>query len=192
MRTYSNKKSLLTRIWWIPLATGLLCLGFGIWCLCSPVASMEILAYLFAAGFILAGVFNLTFAGINASIYSGWGWSLSLGLLELIGGIWLFLVPEPVLLSTFVIVTGVMILVGAINSIAESCTLARYSGWWMVWAIIMLLATIFCAVIFLTNPIAGGVIVWLWLGISLICFGISRISLAFMLKSINKATYGMF
>lgn len=178
----------LPGFWWVPLLTGLICLGFGIWCLCSPVISIVVLADLFAAGFIIAGVLNLLFSGIVSTIMPHWGWAMALGILELIGGIWLLSVPESVLLTTFAMISGVLILVASVNSICEACTLCKYSSGWLLWMILSLIATILSAVVFLSNPIAGGIIVWMWIGISLVTFAIYRIMLAFMIRSITGST----
>ena len=57
--------------------------------------------------------------------------------------------------------------------------------------VIVLLATIFLATIFIYNPLVGGVVAWIWLGISLICYGVYRIALACSLLTINKRSNGL-
>ena len=64
----------IMRLWWIPLFTGLLSIALGIWCLCSPVASMKVFAYVFAACLCAGGIVNLIFAGVNSRI--GWNWGV--------------------------------------------------------------------------------------------------------------------
>lgn len=84
----------ITRYWWIPMLTGVIALGLGIWCLCSPVTSVPVMAYIFAALICIAGIFNLAFAAFNHRIAPNWGWSLALGLLDLVAGIWMLTLPE--------------------------------------------------------------------------------------------------
>lgn len=182
MRNYPSMGAGVPRLWYVPLITGLLSIGFGIWCLCSPSSSLPVFAYIFAAAIVVAGIANVGYAGFTSSFSRNWGWSLALGLLEIVGGTWLFFLPSPVLTDAFIFTIGILILVGAINSIAEACYLSSFSGAGVVWMILMLLITIIFAVIFLSNPIAGGVVVWLWIGISLIAFGVFRIMLSMMLK----------
>lgn len=182
MDTISRINQGVARLWWVPLLTGLICIGLGIWTFCSPIESMEVLAYVFAAIMLAAGVLDISFALMNSGITSNWGWSLALGLLELIAGIWLFTLPAVALTGVFVFVIGVWILVAAVNSICEAASLSNVSGWWTVWMILMLIATVAFAVIFLSDPIAGGVAVWLWVGLSLICFGVYRLFLAAALR----------
>ena len=45
--------------------------------------------------------------------------------------------------------------------------------------------TIVFAVLFLSNPVVGGVAVWLYIGISLITFGVFRIVFAVKAKQLN-------
>lgn len=174
-----------TKVWWIPLLTGLVSIGLGIWCFLSPAESISFLALLFAACFTAAGILNVCYSFANIRAHSGWGWSLALGLLEIIAGIWLFALPEALLVTTFMWIVGIWIIVSAINSICESTFFAGYSPWAMIWMILLLIATLVFAFIFLSNPIAGGVAVWLWIGLSLIFFGIYRITFAFGIRALT-------
>lgn len=176
----------LTRIWWIPLLAGLVCIGFGVWCILSPMTSLPVFSYIFAGCLCGAGLLNLIYACANAKVHTGWGWTLALGLLDLIAGIWLFILPEPVLVQTFIFIVGIWMLVVAINSISEAMFFSSYSPFAMVWMILLLIAACVFAVIFLSNPIAGGVAVWLWIGISLILFGVYRLTFAFSIRSLTR------
>lgn len=176
----------ITRLWWVPLITGLLAIGLGIWSLFSPVTSIEVFAYIFAACIVGAGILNLAYSITTNGFDSNWGWAMALGLIEIIAGIWMLTLPAQLLATAFVIVVGVWILVSAIMSIAEAGVMSAYSPGWIVWMILLLVATVIFAIIFLSSPIAGGVAVWMFLGISLLLFGIYRISLAFQIRALNR------
>ena len=62
------------------------------------------------------------------------------------------------------------------------------SAGWTVFSVLLLIATIIMAVVFLSSPIAGGVFVWMWIGLSLIFFGVYRLVFA---ASMRRATRGM-
>ena len=181
----------LTRLWWIPLLTGLVCIGFGIWCFVDPTESLTVFAYIFAGCMCAAGLLNFIYSFMASGLDSGWGWSLALGILELFAGIWLFTLPAPILVSTFIFVIGVWIIVAAINSIAEACVLTSVSPAWVIWMVLLLFVTIIFAVIFMSNPLIGGVAVWFYIGISLITFGIYRIFFATQMKKLNNVSDGM-
>ncbi len=186
-----TEKGLVSRYWWIPMFTGLLAIGFGIWCLCDPSQSLPILAYVFAACMCVAGVLNFTFAFSVSGLYSQWGWSLFLGILELLCGIWMFCIPIPELVITFMYIIGIWILVVAIDGVVESCMMIKYNPWWVVWMIVMLFCTIGFSMIFLVNPVESLYIEWVWLGISLLTYGIYRICFSFAMKRLGKFTGGI-
>ena len=176
----------ITRFWWVPLLTGLVGIGMGIWCICSPITSLPVFAYVFSACLVAAGILNLAYAFTASGFDSNWGWALALGIMEGIAGVWRLTLPAAVLTTAFIIVVGCWILVSAIMSIAEASVLSTFSPGYVVWMVLMLIATIVFAIIFLSNPIAGGVAVWLYLGISLILFGCYRIALSMQVKSLNN------
>lgn len=174
------------KIWWAPLITGIIAIGLGIWCFCSPEASLAVFAYIFAGGLIFAGCLNIGYSIANSRLGTNWGWSLVLGILEIVCGIWLFSMPAQTLAISFAYAAGIWMLVVAINSIGEASYFSRYSGAWTVWMIILLIATIAFAAYFLFNPLWGGIVGWMWIGFSLVFFGIWRIALAFKIRSFNK------
>ena len=176
----------ITRYWWIPLITGLLAIGIGIWCLCSPESSLPVLAYTMAILFCCAGVFNSCFAIANKGFTPGWGWALALGLIELCLGIWLLCQPVPVLTVTFIYAVGIYLIFAAINAICELFSVYSGSFSWIGWLVAMLLIVILFSFIFLAGPIGGGIAVWLWIGISFVFFGCYRILLSMAIRSINK------
>lgn len=177
----------ITRYWWIPLITGIVSIGLGVWCLFDPSESLTVLSYVFAGLMCAAGLLNSIYGIINSSVFPNWGWSLALGLLEIICGIWLFMLPKEVLVTTFIFTIAIWLIVVTINAICETCVMASYNNQWLGWLLALLLATLVFAVIFLAGPIAGGIAVWLYIGISLITFGVYRIILAGRIKTINKA-----
>ncbi|MDE7413806.1 MAG: DUF308 domain-containing protein [Muribaculaceae bacterium] len=182
----STFRGTLTKLWWFPLITGLLAIGLGIWCLCSPESSLTLLAYVFTAILLLAGCMNVGYGLVNTAPHSNWGWSLALGILEIIMAVWLYTLPPEVLMTAFIYGVGIYLIVVAINAICESFMLSSYSREWTALLVLFLLCTIIFAFIFLAGPIAGGIAVWLYIGISFITFGAYRMALAFKLKRLNR------
>lgn len=62
---------------------------------------------------------------------------------------------------------------------------------WVTWMIVMLIITFVLAVMFLSSPLAGGIAVWLWLGISFITFGVYRLILSARIKTVNRISDGV-
>lgn len=177
-----NIKGGVTRFWWVPMVTGLISIGLGVWCLCSPVTSLPILAYIFAALVCVAGIFNLVYAFINHHKAHNWGWSLALGLLDLVAGIWLLTLPEEELAVTFIIVVAIWLICITINAICETFMFSSGSPLWTTCSIILLIITIWFAFVLLSNPVSMAVAGWLYLGISLIAFGVFRVTMSSRLR----------
>ncbi len=175
----------LGRLWWVPLVTGLICIGLGIWTFACPAESIMVLAYVFSVCLVIAGAFNMGYTLLAFGMPNRW-WSCALGLLEILAGVWLLVMPQAQMMASFIFIVGVWIIISAINSICEAGFLASYSAGWLVWMILLLIATVVLAIIFLSGPVAGGVAVWLWMGFSFICFGFFRLCLAFMLRGVEK------
>lgn len=186
MNEINEIKQGIHKIWWVPLITGLLSIGLGVWCFCSPETSLSIFAYFFMGCLFAAGCMNVSYSLFNRSLHTNWGWSLVLGILEIVCVVWLFSMPAATLAVAFAYAAGIWLLVASINSIGEAMSFYRYNLWWAVWMTIVLVITIGFTVYFLFNPIFGMTIGWVWIGISLLFFGIWRIALAFKVRSFNK------
>ncbi len=182
MDSYLTFRTGLKRFAWLPVITGLICIGLGVWCLFSPAASLEIFAYVFAGCLCAAGLMNIFLALGNAAVGWSWGWTLALGILETVCGIWLFTLPPAVITSAFIFFIAIWIIVAAINALCESFVLSAHSIAWTVFSVLLLLATIVLAFMFITNPITGGIAVWLWIGLSLIFFGCYRLGFGIRMK----------
>lgn len=176
----------LTRYWWVPMITGIFAIAIGIWCLCSPASSLPVLACVFAILITIAGIANICLAATSRKVLPTWGWPLALGILEVICGIWLFTLPQDVLTVTFIYVIGVYLVFAIVNSIAESCVLDSYNSGMLSWLLGFLLISLVLTIIFLAGPVAGGVAVWLYIGVSFISFGIFRLMLSAKIRKINK------
>ncbi len=174
------------KIWWVPLITGLIALGLGVWCFCSPETSLTVFAYVFAAGLVIAGILNCSYSIANRQLHTNWSWSLILGLLEIVCGVWLLTLSPATLAISFAFAVGIWLWAVAINSIGEAIFFARFNIIWTILMVVLLVASIALVCVFLFNPIFGGLIGWMWLGCSLLLFGIWRIALAFKIKSLAR------
>lgn len=191
MKNTIKFKSGLSRYWWLPLVVGLICIGLGVWLMFQPAIVMPVLAYTFAAFIILTGIIDLVYASVAWGPGSNWGWSLACGLLELILGIWMCCMPEAQLTIAFMYVVGFWMLFVAINAICESAAFSTIDPSWIIWFILGLIAVIGLTIVFLTSPLSGGVVVWIYLGCSFIIYGIYRVALAFKIKKLNRITDGV-
>lgn len=174
------------KYWWISLLVGLMSLAAGIWCIVTPVESLTALTVVFICILIAGGICNIAFAATNNRRVASWSWTLVCGILELLLGIWLMVLPLPVVTETLVLLVGFWILFYAILGIGESCELQRFGvrGWG--WLLACSLLCLILSFIYLITPIYGGIFIVVYAGLSFLFYGIFRIALAFQLRRHNK------
>ena len=192
MKTTDPSTLTFSRYWWIPLISGLIFIAFGIWTFCCPKESIEVLAYAFANWFTIAGFFYTAFAFAASRWSSDWGWSLAVGILEVIFGFWMLFLSTDQLIIAFMFIAGFWLLFAAINACCESFAVSAGNPGWTVVSVVFLVLTVIFAVVFLSNPIVGGIAVWLWLGLSLLSYGVFKIVLACKLKTLGTLTDDTF
>lgn len=183
MKTNSNIYG-PSRFWWIPIISGLIFIVFGILCLCSPAATLPVLAYVFAGCIGAVGIFNLFFGFFNTGSYHGWGFAAAAGVIEILFSIFLFFLPAATLTYVFTYGVGVYIIFMTVYSFFDGLMQGTKSfGFWVI--LFFLLAALVFALIYILGPIGGAVLGWLYIGISFICYGIYRIIFASRLHRLS-------
>ena len=74
-----------------------------------------------------------------------------------------------------------------VNAIADACTFYGTYNSVLGWLIAILVIALFFAIAFLAGPVANGIAIWVFIGISLILFGGYRIGVAALMRKINKS-----
>ena len=174
------------RHWWLSLIVGIIGIIAGICCFVTPVDSIIVLTDFFVIFMIVGGIFNIVTAALYAKWNRYWGWNLARGILELLLGIWMIMLPDPVITTVLVYIFGFWMLFNSIMGICEACELSNIQlkgwGWLLACSILGLL----CSFIFLMAPVFGGIFVLAYIGISFILYGIFRIVLAFQIRRYNR------
>lgn len=173
----------ITRYWWLPLLTGLICLGLGIWCVCSPSQSLPVIAMAFAICLLAVGVFDIVWGFATSRHNPGWGWDLCLAVIDIIAGIWMLTMTPAQMTMTFLYIIGIWLIFAAFNGIGQMFAVSVYNPFATVLAVILLVMTIIFSFWLIINPVGLGVAAWIWLGIALCCYGVFKIALAFKVKN---------
>lgn len=174
------------RFWWLPMLTGLLAVALGIWCLAAPQESLPVMAYAFSLVLCCIGFMNVVFGLVNIGSVTGWGYKLVLGIIEIVCGVWMLCLPQASLVSTFIFGIGFYLVFVALCAVSETILYYGNTRYWMMMLLSFIVCTLILAVIFLAGPIAGGIAVWLYLGIAFISFGIYRILISCQIYKANK------
>jgi len=102
--------------WAIGILGGLIAIA-GVFCLFNPYDSLVVLAIVLGVGWIIEGIYDIV-AGITGHAITPRWWAIVIGIITLIAGIVVLLMPD-VALATFVIAGGfLLILIGIMTLVA--------------------------------------------------------------------------
>jgi len=172
------------RHWYLLLITGILFIILSIWVFFTPLTSFLTLAWVISIGFVIGGISEIVYSISNHKQLNNWGWYLTGGILTLIMGILLSVLPglTALILCYYV---GFWLLFRSILEITNSFELKRYQiknwGWILTFGILGVVISL----ILLWNPVITSVAIIYWLGMGLMIIGILQIILAFGLKKVK-------
>lgn len=184
MKNLKDSSNKIAKNWWLSILIGLLAIALGIVFIAKPLNSLLTLALLFAWGFIFSGVLETAFSISNRKNLIGWGWNLASGLIDIFIGIVLLSAPELTVILMIYLV-GFWIMFRSMWSIGSSIEVQKsgIKGWG--WLLIASILGVIFSIIFIISPAFGGTFIVSLASISFIIYGIFRIYLGFILKSIK-------
>ncbi|MBD5227223.1 MAG: hypothetical protein HDS67_04125 [Bacteroidales bacterium] len=176
----------ITRYWWLPLITGLVCIALGIWAICAPAQSLPVLAMAFAIGLLAVGFFDAIWGFSTVKHNPGWGWDICLAVIDIIAGIWMLTMTPAEMTLTFLYIIGIWLIFAAFNAVGLLFSASLFSTGATILATLLLIGTLFFSFWLIFNPIGLGLMAWIWIGVALLCYGTYRIALAFKLKNFRN------
>lgn len=171
--------------WWVSLLVGIVSLAVGIWCFATPLSTFVALTIIFMIAFFVGGISEIIFAISNKAVLKNWGWSLAIGIIDLIFAI--ILLTNPVLAPiVFSYLIAFWVFFRAIWGISMALDLKQYKD--RNWGSLLFLSIVgvILALILLIQPMIAGLMAAYVIALSFIFYGIFRIYLAFRLKSLHK------
>lgn len=174
------------RNWWLPMVGGILAIILGIWCLMTPDATLTALSVLFIAIFLLSGIAETIFALSNRSCVRGWGWTLTGGIIEILLGILLIVLPLHVTTSILIYLVGFWVLFRSLWGIGQARDMQTLGigGWG--WLLTLAILGVIFSLLYLISPVFGGAIMVLFISIALMIYGVYRIAWSLDLKTLRK------
>lgn len=179
-----NVTDAIRRSWWSFLLLGLLLTVAGIMAIALPVVST--LATSVTVGVLLAACGLVqAFQAFGARTWTGFLWHLALGIVELVGGIAIYMQPYLGAIALTLVIAIVLLAQGATQS-ALAWRVRPRDGWgWLLLAgLVTLLAGVVLAV---KLPIAGLYTPGIMVGISLLFSGTAYLAIALAGRSIVRA-----
>ncbi len=181
-----NFLSGITRYWWLPLLTGLVCIGLGIWTILSPAQALPVIAATFAYCLLAIGIFDAIWGFSTTKYNPGWGWDLCLAAIDIIAGVWMLSLSPAQMTMAFLYIVVIWMIFAAFNGVGHMFAVSMSNPWTTFFGIILLIATLFFSFWLLISPIGLGVTAWIWLGIALICYGVFKVAVGCKIKTLNS------
>ncbi len=185
MKTFIDKINSAIKNWWISLVLGILYIALAIFLLLNPLATYFTLSILFAAFMFTSGIFEIIFAVNNKDNISSWGWYLAGGIIDLLIGILLMVVPG-LSMEVLPFILAFWLMFRGFSGVGTAMDMRRYGtnnwGWVLTLAIIAILFSI--AIIWM--PAAGALSFVFITAYAFMAFGVFRIMIAFELRKLYK------
>jgi uncharacterized membrane protein HdeD (DUF308 family) len=165
--------------WWALALRGAFAILFALIAFIKPGITAEIVILFFGAYALVDGVFALV-AALRAARHHGRSAGLLLeGILNIVIGIIIFLMPGPALVALIYLIALWAIITG-VALMAAGLALTRLSGEWLL--LVSGALSILLGIILFVQPAAGVVALSWWLGIYALLFGIMLLSVAFRIR----------
>jgi uncharacterized membrane protein HdeD (DUF308 family) len=165
--------------WWALAVRGVVAILFAIIAFIKPGITAEVVILLFGAYAFIDGIFALV-AALRAARRHGRSGALLLeGILNIVIGIIVFLLPGPALVALIYLIALWAIITG-VALMAAGIALIRLSGEWLL--VVSGLLSILLGIVLVVQPAAGVVALSWWLGAYALLFGIALLSAAFRIR----------
>jgi uncharacterized membrane protein HdeD (DUF308 family) len=170
--------------WYLPLIAGIIFIVVGIWVFATPAESYVALSIVFSITFLVNGIFETYFSIANKDELENWGWSLALGIMNLIVGVVLLLHPE-ISMTTLPFFVGFVVLYRSIMAVSFSLDLKNYGI--LDWGSLMVVGIlgILFGFILIWNPVFAGLSLVVWTGLAFIVSGVYSIYFSLKLKKLS-------
>lgn len=172
------------KYWWISLIIGILAIGLGICCLFTPMDTFQALSIVFIISFIVGGILEITFALSNTKIMNNWGWTLAMGIIDVIFGIILICNPDlaPLFLAYLI---AFWVLLRSIWGIGVSMDLQQIKNSQWGWLLALSILGVIISLILLFKPEITALFTAYIISFAFIFYGIFRIYYSIRLKDIG-------
>lgn len=172
---------LIVRNWWSLVIRGIFAILFGALTFVWPGITLEVLVVFFGAYALIDGVLSLVGAVKASSSHERWGALLFEGIAGLFAGLATLFWPAITLLTLTVMIGAWAIVTGVFELIAAWRLRKHIAGEWML--ALTGVASVIFGLLMWTAPLAGALVVALWVGAYALVFGVLMVALGFRLRS---------
>ncbi|GAB4043391.1 HdeD family acid-resistance protein [Spirosoma litoris] len=171
--------------WYLLLLVGLIFLAVGIWTAMTPLSTYLTLAVIFSISFLATGIAEVMFAISNRKELHSWGWTLVLGIANILVG--LLLINNPaVSILTLPFYVGFNVLFRSFTAIGTSIDMANRGIPGTGSLLGLGILGLFFAYILLWNPGFAGLSLVIWTALAFLTAGVYSIYFSFKLKNLHS------
>ncbi len=171
--------ALLAQNWWAVALRGAFAILFGLLTFVMPGVTIATLVILFAAYMLVDGAFGIVAAIRAAQKHERWGLLVLEGVANILAGAVALLWPAITVLVFVYLVAIWSIVSGALMTVAAFRLNLDHGRWMLVVAGVF---SIIFGVLLFIGPIAGAVVLTLYLGAYALVFGVMLLAVAFRLR----------
>jgi uncharacterized membrane protein HdeD (DUF308 family) len=174
----------LARNWWAILLRGVIALAFGLFAFLTPDLTLGSLVFVAGIYLLVDGAFAIVAALRALSHHERWGLLILEGALGLVAGAAALALPA---LAIVVIVTVMAIWAVVTGGLLVMSAFGLHAGHgrWLLG--LGGAVSVIWGLMLLVFPVAGAVVLTVWLGAYAVIFGISMIALGLRLRSRHRA-----
>lgn len=179
-----------TGVWWWVLLRGVFAVIFGIVAVIAPFAALTALAVVFGVYAIVDGIVEIVHAVQVRKDYRYWGWLLAEGIVSLLAGILVLVLPFVAAAVGGLIVLWTIVIWSLIGGAMRLRSTAGAEGASKTWAIIsglvsIVFAIVLAVMIFVTPGATLLGLAWA-IGVFAIAFGVALVIAAFQVRAALK------
>lgn len=167
--------------WWLTLVAGIAAIIVGIFMFTNTAATSVFIAQVIGWYWFFSGIMHLVMMFVDSR---GWGWSLFLGIIGIVAGLWIINNPIAGTLGLGAAVVLVLGIQGIIYGIVA--LIASFQGGGLGSAVLGIISIIF-GIILVGNWFAATVVLPWVIGVFLVVGGFAAIFFAFKQKGAQKA-----
>ncbi len=175
----------LAQNWWAIALRGAFAILFGLLTFVLPGITLATLVILFSAYMLADGVFAIVAAVKAAQSGERWGLLVLEGIANILAGVVAFLWPAITVLVFVYLVAFWSIVSGLLMVMAAFKLTGEHGRWWM--GLAGALSVVF-GILLAVMPIAGAVVLTLWLGVYAVVFGVMLLVASFRLRTMRDAS----
>ena len=171
----------IAKNWWALVIRGFLGIGLGVITFIWPGITLASLVILFAAYALVDGVMAIVAAVRALESHDRWGALLVEGIAGIAAGVVTIVWPAITALWLIYIIAAWAIITGVLEIVAAVKLRKQIAGEWLL--ALSGIASLIFGVLIMMAPLAGALVIAIWVGAYAFVFGVLLVALGFRLRS---------